>query len=100
VEWIWKQEGLKVPPRRPKRSRIWQSDGSCIRLRVEQPNLVWFHDFVEDRTHEGWKYRMLNVLDEFTRWSAWQTVLIGRTNPLTSSTFSQTCSTSGVCRST
>ena len=31
VERIWKQEGLKVPPRQPKRSRIWQSDGSCIR---------------------------------------------------------------------
>ena len=66
VERIWKQEGLKVPPRQSKRSRIWQSDGSCIRLRAERPNHVWSYDFVEDRTHEGRKYRMLNVLDEFT----------------------------------
>ena len=66
VERIWKQEGLKVPPRQSKRSRIWPSDGSCIRLRAERPNHVWFYDFVEDRTHEGRKYRMLNVLDEFT----------------------------------
>jgi hypothetical protein len=34
---------------------------------VERPNHVWPYDFVEDRTHEGWKYRMLNVVDEFMR---------------------------------
>jgi putative transposase len=67
VERIWRQEGLKVPPRQPKRSRIWPSDGACIRLRAERPNHVWSYDFVEDRTHDGRKYRMLNVLDEFTR---------------------------------
>ena len=67
VERIWRQEGLKVPPRQPKRSRIWPSDGSCIRLRAERPNHVWSYDFVEDRTHDGRKYRMLNVVDEFTR---------------------------------
>jgi hypothetical protein len=38
----------------------------CIRLRPQQRNHVWSYDFVEDRTHEGRKYRMLNVLDEFT----------------------------------
>jgi putative transposase len=27
---------------------------------------VWSYDFVEDRTHDGRRYRMLNVLDEFT----------------------------------
>ena len=41
-------------------------DGSCIRLRAERPNHVWSYDFVEDRTHEGKKYRMLNIIDEFT----------------------------------
>jgi transposase InsO family protein len=67
VERIWRQEGLKVPPRQPKRSRIWPGDGACIRLRAERPNHVWSYDFVEDRTHDGRKYRMLNVVDEFTR---------------------------------
>ena len=33
VERIWRQEGLKVPARQPKRSRLWFNDGSCIRLR-------------------------------------------------------------------
>lgn len=66
VERIWRQEGLKVPPRQPKRGRLWQNDGSCIRLRAERPNHVWSYDFVEDRTAEGRKYCMLNVIDEFT----------------------------------
>ncbi len=66
VERIWRQEGLKVPPKQPKRGRLWLNDGSCIRLRAERPNHVWSYDFVEDRTAEGRKYRMLNVIDEFT----------------------------------
>lgn len=36
-------------------------------LRPEHPNHVWSYDFVEDRTHNGRKFRMLNVIDEFTR---------------------------------
>ena len=66
VERIWRREGLKVPQRQPKRGRIWQADGSCIRLRPEYRNHVWSYDFVEERTHDGRKFRMLNVIDEFT----------------------------------
>jgi putative transposase len=67
VERIWRQEGLKVPQKQPKRGRLWLNDGSCIRLRPEHPNHVWSYDFVEDRTHDGRKFRMLNLIDEFTR---------------------------------
>jgi len=66
VERVWRREGLKVPSKQPKRGRLWLTDGSCIRLRPEHPNHVWSYDFVEDRTHDGRKYRMLNVVDEFT----------------------------------
>ena len=66
VERIWRREGLKVPAKQPKRGRLWLTDGSCIRLRAERPNHVWSYDFVEDRTHEGRKCRMLNIIDEFT----------------------------------
>jgi transposase InsO family protein len=66
VERIWRREGLKVPERQPKRGRLWPADGPCLRLRAERPNHVWSYDFVEDRTHEGRKYRMLNVVDEYT----------------------------------
>ena len=29
------------------------------------PNHDWSYDFVEDRTHDGRKFRMLNVVDAF-----------------------------------
>jgi transposase InsO family protein len=64
VERIWR---LKVPHKQPKKGRLWLNDGSCVRLRPERPNHVWSYDFVEDRTHNGRKYRMLNIVDEFTR---------------------------------
>lgn len=67
VERIWRREGLKVPARQPKRKRLWLNDGSCVRLRAERPNHVWSYDFMEGRTHDGRKYRMLNIVDEFTR---------------------------------
>lgn len=66
VERIWRREGLKVPAKQPKRGRIWDNDGSCLRLRPEHRNHVWSYDFVEARTHDGRKFRMLNVVDEFT----------------------------------
>jgi len=66
VERIWRREGLKVPAKQPKRGRLWLADGSCVRLRAERPNHVWSYDFVEDRTHDARKYRMLNIVDEFT----------------------------------
>jgi transposase InsO family protein len=67
VECIWRCEGLKVPKKQPKRGRLWLADGSCIRLRPERRNHVWSYDFVEDLTHDGRRFRMLTVVDEFTR---------------------------------
>ena len=64
---IWRREGLKVPMKQPKRGRLWLNDGSCVRLRSERPNHVWSYDFVQDRTEDGRAFRMLVVLDEFTR---------------------------------
>jgi putative transposase len=56
-----------VPAKQPKRDRLWLADGSCIRLRPERPNQVWAYDFVADRTRDARKFRMLCVIDEFTR---------------------------------
>ena len=67
VERIWRREGLKVPQRQPKRGRLWLNDGSCIRLRPEYPGHVWSYDFVEGRTHDGRKYRILSIIDEASR---------------------------------
>jgi putative transposase len=67
VERIWRIEGLKVPYKQPKRSRLWLNDGSCIRMRPEYQNHVWSYDFVFERTHDGRSFKMLNIIDEFTR---------------------------------
>ncbi|MCW2305295.1 hypothetical protein M2324_003716 [Rhodovulum sulfidophilum] len=67
VERIWRREGLKVPRKHPEKGRLRLNDGSCIRLRPERPNHVWSHDVVESRTQDGRRFRMLNVIDAFTR---------------------------------
>jgi putative transposase len=67
VERIWKQEGLKVPHKQPKRGRLWLADGSCIRLRPAHRNHVWSWDFVMDRTDDGRPIKILTLIDEFTK---------------------------------
>ena len=67
VERIWRQEGLKVPKKQPKRRRLWLNDGSCIRLRPGYKDHVWSYDFVMARTSDGRAFRILTVLDEYTR---------------------------------
>ena len=66
VERIWREEGLKLPRKQPKRRRLWLNDGSCVRLRPEHKNHVWSYDFVEDKTYDGKKIRFLNIIDEYT----------------------------------
>ena len=67
VERLWRKEGLKVPQKQPKRGRLWLNDGSCIRLQPEHKDHVWSYDFVLARTSDGRAFRILAVLDEYTR---------------------------------
>ena len=67
VERIWRREGLKVPKKQPKRRRLWLNDGFCIRLRPQFKDHVWSYDFVIARTDEGRAFRILNIIDEYTR---------------------------------
>ncbi len=67
VERIWRRAGLKVPQKQPKRGRLWLNDGSCIRLRPEHKDHIWSYDFMVARTAEGRAFRILAVLDEYTR---------------------------------
>lgn len=67
VERIWRQEGLKVPKKQPKRGRLWFNDGSCIRLRPTHRNHVWSYDFMADRTPDGRPIKILTVIDEYSR---------------------------------
>jgi transposase InsO family protein len=67
VERIWKQEGLKVPKKQPKRGRLWLNDGSCVRLRPLHKDHVWSYDFIAERTMDGRALRILTIIDEYTR---------------------------------
>jgi len=64
---IWQREGLKVPVKQPKKGRLWLNDGSCVRLRPSWKHHVWAYDFVHDRTKDGRAFRMLTVIDEYSR---------------------------------
>ncbi len=64
---IWREQGLKVPKKQPKRGRLWLNDGSCIRLRSLFTDHVWSYDFVQDRTRDGRALRILCVIDEYSR---------------------------------
>ena len=68
VERIWRQEGLKVPQKQPRRGRLWLNDGSCVRLRPEYRNHVWAYDFVFDRTHNGRPLKILTIIDEYIQY--------------------------------
>jgi transposase InsO family protein len=67
VERIWRMEGLKVPQKQPRRGRLWLNDGSCIRLRPQFKDHVWSYDFVMARTSDGRSFRILTLIDEYTR---------------------------------
>jgi putative transposase len=67
VERIWREQGLKVAKKQKKRRRLWLNDGSTIRLRSEYKNHVWSYDIVEDKTYNGKKFRILNIIDEYSR---------------------------------
>jgi putative transposase len=67
VERLWRREGLKVPQKQPKRRRLWDNAGPCVRLRPQRKDHVWAYDLVPDRTHDGRAFRMPTVVDEYTR---------------------------------
>jgi transposase InsO family protein len=67
VERLWREEGLQLPARHKKRKRIYHKDASVIRLRPKYPNHIWAIDFVHDKLSNGRRYKMLTVMDEYTR---------------------------------
>lgn len=67
VERLWRREGLKVPKKQPKRNRLWLNDGSCVRLRPAYRDHVWSYDFMHERTSDGRAFRLLTLIDEYSR---------------------------------
>jgi putative transposase len=67
VQRIWREEGLRVPPRRRKRQRLGESTVPADRLRAQRPGHVWAIDFQFDQAVNGRAIKLLNIVDEFTR---------------------------------
>lgn len=67
VQRIWQKEGLQVPYRRKFKKSKGSSANSCVVKKAEYPNHVWTYDFMSDQTENGRKFKLLTVLDEFTR---------------------------------
>lgn len=63
VQRIWHQEGLEV--RRLRRSRTYRSRPK--RLMATYPGHIWAYDFVEDALVTGTSFKVLTIMDEFTR---------------------------------
>ena len=67
VERLWREEGLQLPIRHKRRKRLYHRDTSVIRLRPQYENHIWSVDFVFDKLANGRSYKMLTVIDEYTR---------------------------------
>ena len=64
---IRRLEGLKVPSKQPKRGRLCLNDGSCIRLCPSWQHHVWPYDLLQARTYDGRAFRMLTLINEYSR---------------------------------
>lgn len=69
IQRLWREEGLRVPPRRHKRRRLGTSTTPADRLSASYPDHVWALDYQFDVTTQGRVLKVLNVTDEFTRQS-------------------------------
>ncbi len=67
VQRFWREEGLRVPPRRHKRQRLGTSSTPADRLSATHPNHVWALDDQFDVTASSRIIKILHVTDEFTR---------------------------------
>ncbi len=56
-----------MPQKQKKRGRLWLNEGSCTRLKPEYPNHVWSYDLVFDKTTDRKPFKVLNIIDEYTR---------------------------------
>jgi putative transposase len=64
VQRLWRDEGLRLPPRPRRRRRGKRMPGHVSAV---CPNQVWALDFLVDRTADGRPLKVLTITDEHTR---------------------------------
>ena len=70
IERLWRLGGNRVPKRRSKasgRKAEGIRNNAAWRLRSKRPNHIWGMDFMGETTRRGTAFRILNIVDEFTR---------------------------------
>lgn len=67
VQRVRRQEGLQVSKGQRRMRRVGVS--TAQRQRAEKANQVWSWDFVADQTENGTRFRILTLIDEYTRQS-------------------------------
>ncbi len=68
VHRLWKQEAMQVPRKQRRKRRLpGHSGNGCIHYRAEHKDHVWSYDFVTDSTEDGRQFKILAVIDEYTR---------------------------------
>ena len=67
IQRLWREEGLRVPPRRRKRRRVGTSTAPKQYLRATRRGEVWALDFQFDTTTDGRTLKLLHVVDEHSR---------------------------------
>lgn len=65
VQRVRRKEGLQVSRKQRKLRRLGVS--TAERQRALRANHVWSWDFVEDQTENGTRFRVLTLIDEYTR---------------------------------
>ena len=65
VQRLRRMAGVQVRGRQRRMRRIGLQQSE--RLRATRPRQVWSWDFVEDQTENGTRFRILTLLDEYTR---------------------------------
>lgn len=67
IQRLRRREGLKVPVKQQKRKRLGIS--TTVRQRALYANHVWSWDFLFDRTEDGRRVKIFNIIDEYSRFS-------------------------------
>lgn len=67
VQRLWRAEGLKVPTKTHKRTRLGNGENACHRRKPEHAHHVWAVDFLMDDTLNGGRIKFLTVIDEYSR---------------------------------
>jgi transposase InsO family protein len=67
VQRLWREEGLRNPPRKRRKRARGHSGNSCAVKKAEYKNHVWCWDFTMDETSDGRRLKWFSVVDEFTR---------------------------------